>query len=257
MKSPFPGMDPYLERHWTSVHVSLIALSAEQLNAVLPSWLVARSEEELVIDSDDWEDDFRARPDVRVSQPGASTGAEGGTVLDAPFKLVVDLEPFTERWVKIIRPENERVVTVIEFISPRNKRGGLEEYQNKRRRYLSAGVNLVEVDLVRRGNWRALLRPHVCPVEAEATYRTTIRPGFEGQATYLYPMPLDKPLHPIPVPLRTKDERAELELQPLIDRTYKAGRYGDTLDYYAPLTPPLNESDSAIAKEFLQKAGIV
>jgi hypothetical protein len=32
MKSPFPGMDPYLEQFWRDVHASLIIYSRDQLD---------------------------------------------------------------------------------------------------------------------------------------------------------------------------------------------------------------------------------
>jgi len=34
--SPFPGMDPYLEDHWRSVHHRLITYMGDQLQSVLP-----------------------------------------------------------------------------------------------------------------------------------------------------------------------------------------------------------------------------
>ncbi len=42
MKSPFPGMDPYLEYHWGDIHASLIVSVRDALNQRLPRDLVAR-----------------------------------------------------------------------------------------------------------------------------------------------------------------------------------------------------------------------
>ncbi len=36
MESPFPGMDPYLEPHWRSVHHRLITYAGDRLQAALP-----------------------------------------------------------------------------------------------------------------------------------------------------------------------------------------------------------------------------
>ena len=36
MKSPFPGMDPYLERHWGDVHQALVTYIRDQLQPSLP-----------------------------------------------------------------------------------------------------------------------------------------------------------------------------------------------------------------------------
>ena len=50
-------------------------------------------------------------------------------------------------------------------------RAMVDEFREKRANLLSAGVNFVEVDLVRSGNWRALMRPELCPPEASSPYR--------------------------------------------------------------------------------------
>ena len=40
MKSPFPGMDPYLQQHWRDVHTRLILYACDQLESGLPAELV-------------------------------------------------------------------------------------------------------------------------------------------------------------------------------------------------------------------------
>ena len=49
MPSPFPGMDPYLEKHWGDVHTRLITYASDHLQKVLPRDLRARVEERLVV----------------------------------------------------------------------------------------------------------------------------------------------------------------------------------------------------------------
>ena len=44
MPSPFPGMDPYLERFWRDVHAGLIIYARDQLQDELPGDLRARAE---------------------------------------------------------------------------------------------------------------------------------------------------------------------------------------------------------------------
>ena len=48
-RSPFPGIDPYLERHWRDVHGSLVIYARDALNEQLGGELVARCDERLVI----------------------------------------------------------------------------------------------------------------------------------------------------------------------------------------------------------------
>jgi hypothetical protein len=249
-------MDPYLEPHWLDVHTKLVTYAADELNRILPESLVARTEERVAVESE-WENGRTIGPDVRVfapasADPGSTPGS--GAAVDAPFKLVVELDPVIERFIRIL-DESGQLITVIEFISPTNKQGhGLEDYREKRYELLGAGVNLVEVDLVRQGDWRALLRPHVCPRDAVATYRVTIRTP-PGGAVYLFPAPLGQRLPDIPIPLRTQDPQVMLPLQRLVDTLYANGRYGLTLDYRRACDPPLVGEDAAAAEEVLARAG--
>jgi hypothetical protein len=252
MKSPFPGMDPYLEPHWLDVRGTFIAFAKSALNRVLPPDLIARTEERLAVEGADWEDQRSLRPDVRVFQPGTTETDSGGIALEAPYKLVVNLDPLIERFIRIIKPDDERLVTVIELLSPWNKREpGLSDYVQKRLELLDAGVHLVEIDLVRRGDWRALLRPHVCPAEAISTYRMVTRLGGKRAAAFIYPLPLDKPLQPIPIPLRPGDPKISLDLQRLINDVYADSRYGQTLDYSRNCDPSLEGADKEWAKQLL------
>jgi hypothetical protein len=251
MQSPFPGMDPYLEMHWLDVHGALIAETRRLLNRSLPQGLVARMEERVAIDGDDGRE-LRVGPDVFVYNPAAGPWDQpsgGAMVIDAPFKLVVDLQPVIQRYIRIINQDGQ-LITVIEFVSPSNKRGdGLDAFQTKRSELLGAGVHVVEIDLVRAGDWRMLLQPHVCPVEAEATYRVTVRPGGNPSTAYLYPIRLQHTLPEIQIPLRKDDPRLMLPLQPMIETIYADGRYGMTLDYSRPLDPPLSADDRRFVTE--------
>ena len=257
LDSPFPGMDPYLERHWSAVHAHLVPAAMLALNDVLPDDLVARVEERLAIGADELPDGLqRIVPDVRVFEPGDGTMAGGVGVLTAPYKLVVDLDPATELFVRIIRPDDEQLVCVLEFVSPANKTaGGIEQVTQKRSALVRAGVHVVEVDLTRRGNWRRLMAPHVCPLEAVTPYRYTVRLGGEPAAAYLYPVSVRDPVPPVPIPLRPGDPAVNLDLQRLLTDVYRGGRYGRTLTYADDPDPPLPEADRAWAHELLRLAG--
>jgi hypothetical protein len=197
----------------------------------------------------------RYGPDVRVFEPGSSDQRDSIATVTAPFKLVVDLDPIADRFVRIIRPDNEQLITVVEFLSPTNKTGrGLEKYVQKRADLIEAGVNVVEIDLNRFGDWREVLRPHICPPQALAAYRATIRLGGRREAAYLYPLSLRKPLQPIPIPLRPTDPQVNIDLVALIDETYESGRYGRTIDYTRPADPPLVAEDEAWADQLLRAA---
>ncbi|MCL4180732.1 MAG: DUF4058 family protein [Verrucomicrobia bacterium] len=66
MKSPFPGMDPYLERDWEDVHHRLVQYASDTLQPDLPDDLVARVEQRVFVECDG----ARLRsiaPDVRIA----------------------------------------------------------------------------------------------------------------------------------------------------------------------------------------------
>src|SRR5688500_1583674 len=117
MKSPFPGMDPYLEPHWLDVHTKLVAYTADDLNARLPDDLVASTEERVAVESDRGEE-RTIGPDVRIFEPPAATTAVAESppaagAVAAPYRLLAQVEPITERFIRVIEAGTERLVTVI------------------------------------------------------------------------------------------------------------------------------------------------
>jgi hypothetical protein len=243
MKSPFPGMDPYLDAHWLDVHTSLVTDARNTLNQLLPEDLAASSEVRVAVESSDGALEHQFYPDVRVST--------GAAVL-APVRLRAQLEPMTERFIRIVETGTERLTTVIEFISPSYKIGrALKEFRAKRRELLEANVSFVEIDLCRTGDWEELLRPFQCKPKDISTYRAVVRtPGNPGEA-FLHPISLREPLPPIRIPLRPEERMVTLDLQPLIERAYVGGRYGRRLNYKVPPDPPLEGEDAVWANELL------
>jgi len=147
-------------------------------------------------------------------------------------------------------------LTVIEFVSPTNKRQpGLDAFREKREELLRGDVHVVEVDLVRAGNWRALMRPELAPPEAASLYRATVRTAGRRPRGYLFPITLRQPLPDVPIPLRRTDRPVPLPLQALFDAVYEDGRYDQTVDYSRPLDPPLEAEDAAWAEQLLRAAG--
>src|SRR4051812_17738104 len=127
MPSPFPGMDPYLEKHWGDVHSSLVIYARNQLQRVLPKDLRSRVEERVVIAGLG-----RSRsvyPDVRVieTERKSHRPARGAARVAVTEPLVIELpdEPETQTFVEVRDlSADSRVVTVVEVLSPSNKRAG-------------------------------------------------------------------------------------------------------------------------------------
>jgi hypothetical protein len=245
MKSPFPGMDPYLEEHWEDVHTRLIGYVADELQPQLSEDLVARMEEKVYVED---ESDFGTRkPDVRVVYdpvPWSPAAGQAGTaVIDQPMLLEPFGDPIRQRSVLIYDSAGNRVVTAIEIVSPWNKvpGKGRNQYLEKRDQYLQSEINLVEIDLVRTGNWMEMIGPYRVPKNGRSVYRVTVVTP-EATGPLHWPISLRAALPTIKVPLRPADPEAKLDLQKLIEKAYTMGRYNRT-DYTKPCHPPLDEPD--------------
>jgi uncharacterized protein DUF4058 len=259
MPSPFPGMDPYLEQHWGDVHTSLVIYARNQLQKVLPEDLRARVEERVVISGLG-----RPRsvyPDVQVIQTkGKSRRPAKRTARVAVAEpVVIDLpdEPETQTFVEIRDlSADSRVVTVLEMLSPSNKKPGdaQEQYLRKQLELMHARVSLVEIDLLRQGDWIVALPVGALEPNLRTPYRVVVRRGWRHSQADYYPISLPERLPTIKVPLRPTDADVPLDLQALIDLCYADGGYDD-LDYAAGPVPPLPPTLARWATQLLRRAG--
>ncbi len=244
LKSPFPGMDPYLESLWPEVHASLIVYARNQLNSQLPDDLQANIEENLAVYKNDHQSPIR--PDIRVSQDLTfSSQVENTSSAVVTEPLVLRRAPHPTRHVEIVDKDG-RIITAIEFLSPWNKVGSRarEQYTRKQIDIIDAGVNLVEIDLVRQGSYVLAapleqLRPGQRTPYLTSVYRDAKPDQFE-----VYRAPLEQPLPNVPVPLRYGERDAVLQLQPLLDQCYQDGRYY-RLDYSGE---PYGKFDDALTQ---------
>jgi hypothetical protein len=259
MKSPFPGMDPYLESRWGDVHNKLVTYVAEAIQADLPPELRARSEERVLLESTHERlAEFVA--DVGVTSTGGA-GRRGHTRSPATTlePVLVDFveEPLVHRFVKIIDvASGNRVITIIEILSPWNKRFGRlnRSYKRKLDHYADSGVSLVEVDLLRGSRKHLHVDETRLAPEKRADYYVCVRRSTSLDRYEVYPIHLRERLPRVPIPLRPREDDLGLELQPLIDHVYVAGGHDD-IDYSIPPRPPLDDADAAWADELLRAAG--
>jgi hypothetical protein len=261
-KNPFPGMNPFFEQQWRDAHTMLIAYFRDALQEQLPGDLSARAEEE-VVTVGVGERPTSYRPDVQVrepwtlKEPGAAGLAAQPPTRSATEPILVFVEPEVARWLEI-RDQTGRLITVLELLSPTNKREAAdrEDYLRKRRRFTSGGANMVEIDLVRQGAWvfphpvRSVLR------QAGACYGACVVRAARPGEWAVYPILLRERLPMLRVPLRPADADAVLDLQPLIDQCHERGRY-HLLNYRLALEPPLSPEDDAWANELLRQGDLL
>jgi len=261
MPSPFPGMDPYLEAHWRDIHARLVIYASDALQGVLPSPLRARVEESVLLETAEGLGDHPLFPDVRVveyaSQRRTEARPEAGVAVAEP--LLVDVEPVSETFLEIIdRESGNRVVTVIEFLSPSNKSPGAnrEQYLRKQREICSSEANLVEIDLNRFGvHTLAFPLTHIKPA-VRTGYMACVRRATKRGLAVVYPMPLWQRLPNLKIPLRPEDTDVPLDLQPLIEQCYRNGGYEGTLNYAVDPDPPLLGAEKEGAEQWLHGKGL-
>jgi hypothetical protein len=259
-RSPFPGMDPYLEAHWLDVHGSLIHLTKAALQPQLGDDLVARTEERIVVE-DPTGTSRLIGPDVRVIESGSPRNVvqtAGGIAVAEPIVFQLESEQVRQRLIEILDlTTGGRVITVIEFVSPSNKLpgDGLLKYKQKQQECRDAGVSLVEIDLTRYGRRELLAHRWIGARQYESTYQASVWRAAQPSCCGLYRLNLRERLPAIRVPLRSNDPDAALDLQSLVDFVYASSRYDRTTDYRDPCDPPLSGDDAAWADELLKSAG--
>jgi Protein of unknown function (DUF4058) len=260
MKSPFPGMDPYLEARWGDVHTRMAFLTSVQLGPQMPKGLRTRIQEDFVIESSEARG-RRIIPDAAVvERPNLDSnreGGPGGLAVVEPVVVTWEVEPRVQRSVHIVDTERgHRLVTAIEFISPTNKtkRAGRRAYLRKQRDILAAGASLIEIDLIRAGRYLLYAPESAVPSDLLAPYRVCVSRGWDTGRAEMYRIRMPERLPKIRVPLRPSDADVLLDLQQLIDDSYATGSHDD-IDYTVDPDPPLAAEDAAWADGLLRQEG--
>lgn len=269
MPSPFPGMDPYLEDPdlWPDVHAELITDIRHQLTPKLRPNYVARVEQRtFLFQPDDPASELYVVPDARVverdvrsadREPVAgSGGAAAVATMAAPIE-VTGLVPQAarQRFLEIRDRADQRVVTVIEILSPSNKiRGsaGRRAFEEKRAADGDSDASWLEIDLLRRGT--PTINFPTVPRSAYRAYADRTTPDDRRQ--FAWPIPLRQPLPVLPVPLRPGEADVPLDLQAVLDVAYERAGYDLGVDYTRPPTPPLEAADDGWADGLLRARGL-
>jgi len=259
MPSPFPGMDPYLEGDlWQEFHDRLANQISTQLLPLLAPKYVALLAKRYVFDRPslgvlDLPLEQRIiYPDAHVVRVGEAAPVYQGTT--AP---TLEVNSPMEEEVPILSVEirdiaQRRLVTVIEILSPVNKRGdGAREYVERRNDLMKTRTHLLEIDLIRRGG-RIPLEGELPP----APYYVFLSRFNRRPVTEVWAISLREPLPTVPVPLLPPDEDVPLDLQAAVNACFALVGYERLLNYReAPPPPPFSESDAAWIAECSEAAG--
>jgi Protein of unknown function (DUF4058) len=257
MPSPFPGVDPYLENpeFWPEVHHRLITAIAIALGPALrPKYRVAIEKRIYLSDAED--SDFLAIPDVTVFSKPSTAGQSPATATllhSEPITVTVPiLEEAREGYLELREVGTNRVITVIEILSPKNKRAGKgrEEYENKRQEVLRSASHLVEIDLLRAGKQMPIAGG------TNTDYRILISRGNRRPRAQLYAFTVREEIPSFLLPLQPGDAEIYVELQALFAEIYDQAGFDLSLDYTQSPVPRLKEEDAVWADAFLRERGL-
>ena len=242
MPSPFPGMNPYLENpeFWPEVHHLLIGILAETLNPqLLPKYRVAIEKRVYQMNGDDAL--FVGIPDVTVERSRTATKESESNVAVAtppstPVTVTVPVPlELREGYLEVREVATKEVVTVIEVLSPSNKRPGKgrETYEEKRREVLGSRTHLVEIDLLRGGEPMPVSGSNI-----QGNYRILVSRSDRRPRADLYVFNLQDIIPTFPLPLRSEDAEPIIDLHSCLDLIYDRAGLAFAIDYSCEPLPP-------------------
>jgi hypothetical protein len=247
-------MNPYLEQSadWQDFHQRFITHISEALAAQVRPGFFVKIEQFVFIHEPSAEERHKmlGRPDVSLFERPGGGGvavAEPRTdSLSAQIAQVPDVEIEKHSYIEIRDRISRGLVTLIEVLSPSNKRYGpdREQYTQKRNVLMHSPVSIVEIDLLRGGPRFPLTGI------SESDYRVMVsRPSMRPDVL-AWAINLRDELPVIPIPLKGDAPDASLDLQKLLHAVYDAAGYEDYL-YSTPPEPPLSAAQEEWAKQFV------
>ncbi len=141
--------------------------------------------------------------------------------------------------------------------SPTNKVPGQGQnlYPQKQQEMLAAGASLVEIDVTRVGRRVLSVPQQRVPPRCCATCQAMVRRARQPEKAEVDPMPLDRTLPWICVPLRQTDADVALDLQALVELCCANGCYDD-LEPRSEPSPALDAADAARGDQWLREKGV-
>jgi hypothetical protein len=253
--SPFPGMDPYLEHPsaWHNVHHRLITAIADDLAPqLLPKYQVLIEERIYQVEGQD--SILVGAPDVTIQKTQIDDCGTVGKLATVPSTQPISVtlaipETVRQGYLEVREIVTGQVVTVVEVLSPVNKRPGKGrvDYESKRAIILASSSHLVEIDLLRQ--WKPM---PIQEEEVQSTYRILVSINAQRPKADLYAFNLSDTIPCFPLPLRSGDEPPLVNLRALLDGIYDRSGYGFVIDYAQAPIPPLTNAEAEWAKAWLK-----
>jgi hypothetical protein len=252
-------MDPWLEDPtiWPSVHGRLITSIADELVPQLASRYYVGVESRLTLLSGlDVELVYKLDVSIYTTASRADVRSSSVAVIDRPevrrySVSIATGEETEETYLAIQEIPTRKLVTVIEILSPTNKKtkDARAAYLKKRDDPVFASINFVEIDLLRAGE--------PIPVQKSpppSDYRIPVCRARRSKDAVLYAFQYTTPIPTILIPLLPGDREPMLDLNTLTHAVIDRGRYDLVVDYAQPPDPPLRSEDEAWAKSIVAQA---
>ena len=255
MPSPFPGMDPYLEAPaiWQDFHHSFIdEMRAKLVPKVRPKYAVHI--ERYVCIAEPTGEEIKVRPDLTIAktqQRGTAIEPEPSPISTAVLVPLPEPQEVYHYFLEIRELATQKVITIVEMLSPFNKRPGegREDYLRKRRMILESDVHLVELDLLREGERLPMGKPL-----PQGQYYAIVSRSYKRPIAEVYAWTIKQPLPTIPIPLKRGEPDVMLDLQSVLNSVYDRAGYDYRLPYDREPDPPLSPEDWEWAKQIIAKS---
>ena len=212
--NPFPGMNPYLENPdiWPDFHNGLISQLRDNLGPRLPGNYRIALQRRVEV-----EEPFGAPSELNLIIPDALVTSESvaaAAAVAAPPDEAVAVRVRMPRevsvsWLRVETVPERELVTIVEVLSPTDKRPGegRRRYIRKREAIVAGLVNLVEIDLLR--GWDPM--PLETPPPA-SDYRVLVCRSLGSPGAWLYPFMVQQWIPKFTLPLLSDDEESAVRL---------------------------------------------
>ncbi len=221
MKSPFPGMNPYLEddKIWPRFQHQLL-LCLQQM--ILPGLM----------------DRYRVR-----------IGQRSYTAEQVLFTSVTRVD-YQDEALEVRQRTSGTLVTLVEVVSPANKTlpDGRRAYLDRRQGARAAGANVVEIDLVLQGQPTLSYSRQGLQ---EWDYAVTVTRGGKAERHEIYATTLPAKLRSFRLPLMADDRDTAVDLQAAVSRCCDQGDFVEEIDYARDPVTRLTDGNRAWLHKFL------
>jgi hypothetical protein len=175
-------------------------------------------------------------------------------VSEMPLFTSIIREEYTEEFIEIRTRTDNRLVTLLEVVSPANKTtpAGRQAYLDKRKEAVSQRAGIVEIDLVLQGKPTLTYSRDGLP---EFDHAVSVTKATAPDRYEIYTATIQRRLPKFKLPLAPDDKDTLLDLQAAFARAYDLGGFASLIDYKGQPPPdvPLPDAYKAWINDLLRQ----